>query len=64
MEPAGCVNREGTGAIVVDFPLRGEWTAYHTPAEKVPSHGTDQLGQRYAYDFVRFDRPPAFSIDG
>lgn len=42
--------------VVVDFPLRGEWTAYHTPAEKVPSHGTDQLGQRYAYDFVRIDR--------
>jgi hypothetical protein len=42
--------------IVVHFPLRGEWTAYHTPADKVPSHGTDQLGQRYAYDFVRIDR--------
>ena len=41
--------------IVVHFPLRGMWTAYHTPADKVPSHGTDQLGQRYAYDFVRID---------
>jgi murein DD-endopeptidase MepM/ murein hydrolase activator NlpD len=43
-------------AVVVDFPLRGEWTAYHTPAERVPSHGVDQLGQRYAYDFVRIDQ--------
>jgi hypothetical protein len=42
--------------IVVDFPLRGEWTAYHTPAERVPSHGTDQLAQRYAYDFLRIER--------
>jgi hypothetical protein len=42
--------------IVVHFPLRGEWTAYHTPADKVPSHGTDQLGQRFAYDFVRIDK--------
>ena len=42
--------------IVVDFPLRGEWAAYHTPAERVPSHGTDQLGQRYAYDFLRIER--------
>ena len=42
--------------IMVDFPLRGEWVAAHTPAEKVPSHGTDQLGQRYAYDFMRIDR--------
>jgi len=30
--------------------------AYHTPAECVPSHGVDQLGQRYAYDFLRIDR--------
>jgi murein DD-endopeptidase MepM/ murein hydrolase activator NlpD len=43
-------------AIAVDFPLRGEWVAANTPAERVPSHGTDQLGQRYAYDFLRIDR--------
>lgn len=41
--------------IVVDFPLRGEWVAYHTPAERVPSHGTDQLGQRFAFDFLRIE---------
>jgi hypothetical protein len=50
----------GTGEekrpVVVDFPLRGEWVAYHTPAERVPSHGTDQLGQRYAFDFMRIAR--------
>ena len=39
--------------ISVAFPLRGEWTARHTPAERVPSHGTDYLGQRYAFDFAR-----------
>lgn len=38
--------------VVVDFPLRGEWIAPNTPGEKIPSHGTDILGQRYAYDFV------------
>jgi murein DD-endopeptidase MepM/ murein hydrolase activator NlpD len=42
--------------IVVEFPLRGEWVAYHTPAARVPSHGIDQLGQRYAYDFLRIER--------
>ena len=42
--------------VVVEFPLRGEWTAVHTPADRIPSHGTDQLGQRYAYDLVRADR--------
>ncbi len=36
----------------VGFPLVGEWFAVNTPGDKVPSHGTDQLGQRYAYDFV------------
>lgn len=42
--------------VVVDFPLRGEgWFAVTTPAARVPSHGTDMLGQRYAYDFVRLD---------
>lgn len=42
-------------ARVVDFPLRGEWRAVQTPGSRIPSHGTDMLGQRYAYDFVRFD---------
>ena len=42
--------------IDVVFPLRGEWTAYHTPAERVPSHGTNELGQRFAYDFLRIER--------
>lgn len=43
-------------AVVVEFPLRGEgWLAVTTPAERVPSHGTDLLGQRYAYDFLRVD---------
>lgn len=41
--------------IIVDFPLRGEWSVPNTPAKVVPSHGTDQLGQRYAYDFVMID---------
>ena len=46
--------------VVVDLPLRGEWTVLRTPADRVPSHGTDALGQRYAYDFaVTDDRPGA-----
>lgn len=42
-------------AVPVDFPLRGEWVAYNTPAWRVPTHGTDDFGQRYAYDFLRVD---------
>ncbi|MRG59937.1 peptidoglycan DD-metalloendopeptidase family protein [Agromyces sp. CFH 90414] len=44
-------------SIIVDFPLRGEgWMAVTTPAHRVPSHGTDLLGQRFAFDFVKVDR--------
>lgn len=43
-------------AVVVEFPLRGEWVAVRTPAHKVPSHGTELLGQRYAFDLVRPDQ--------
>lgn len=39
----------------VDFPLRGEWRAFNTPAKRVPSHGTDYFAQTYAYDFARTD---------
>jgi len=38
--------------IAVRLPLEGEWLAVQTPGHKIPSHGTNQLGQRYAYDFV------------
>ncbi|MGZ3237437.1 MAG: M23 family metallopeptidase [Burkholderiaceae bacterium] len=41
--------------IIVDFPLRGEWVASSTPAEKIPSHGTDRFGQRFAFDFFRIE---------
>lgn len=41
--------------LMIDFPLKGEWEAPHTPGDKIPSHGTDSLGQRYAYDFFRTD---------
>jgi hypothetical protein len=44
-------------AVSVAFPLRGEWTALHTPAERIPSHGTDYFGQRYAFDFARLIGP-------
>lgn len=41
--------------VIVQFPLRGEWIAPHTPGHKVPSHGTDQLAQTYAYDLLQID---------
>lgn len=42
--------------MVVAFPLRGEgWMAVTTPASRIPSHGVDLLGQRFAFDFVKVD---------
>jgi len=45
--------KELENALVVEFPLRGEWQVPTTPGKMIPSHGTDQLGQRYAFDFVQ-----------
>lgn len=41
--------------ICMEFPLRGEWLSPNTPGAKVPSHGTNKFGARYAYDFVQVD---------
>jgi hypothetical protein len=48
--------------VVVEFPLRGEWLIERTPAYRVPSHGTDMFGQRYAYDIIRTDRRSGLHI--
>jgi Peptidase family M23 len=47
---------------VVELPLRGEWSVERTPAYRIPSHGTDLLGQRYAYDLVRTDHRRGFHL--
>ena len=48
--------------VSVEFPLRGEWVAENSPGDRVPSHGTDALAQRYAYDFIRVDRRPGLHV--
>lgn len=48
--------------VVVEFPLRGEWSVERTPAHRIPSHGTDMFGQRFAYDLVRTDHRPGFHV--
>ncbi|WP_019181322.1 M23 family metallopeptidase [Microbacterium yannicii] len=49
--------------VVVDLPLRGDgWMAVTTPAARVPSHGVDILGQRYAFDFVKVDDRPGVHV--
>lgn len=49
-------------SVVVEFPLRGEWSVERTPAHRIPSHGTDMFGQRFAYDLVRTDHRPGFHL--
>lgn len=55
---------ESIEPIAVDFPISGEWCAVNTPGYQIPSHGTDQLGQRYAYDFLQIDwnRPKGYKF--
>lgn len=49
--PSRTANRE----IVISMPFAGLWLARNSPARRVPSHGTDLLGGRYAIDFVGVD---------
>jgi len=43
------------GPLLLRFPFRGRWLAQNSPADRVPSHGVDAFGQRYAIDFVAVD---------
>jgi len=64
-EGAWPVTASGDGlasAVSVEFPLRGEWVAITSPGDRIPSHGTDLLAQRYAYDFIRTDRRPGIRV--
>ena len=47
--------REFDSPVIMGFPLRGEWQSPNTPGKRIPSHGTDQLGERYAFDFLQVD---------
>jgi len=50
------MTNELDAAVIVEFPLRGEgWIAVNTPGDRIPSHSTDMLGQRFAYDLLKVD---------
>jgi hypothetical protein len=38
--------------VAVASPVRGRWYPANSPADRVPSHGTHELGQTYAIDLV------------
>lgn len=46
---------EERAAVDVALPFTGRWLVQNSPARRVPSHGTDLLGSRYAIDFVAVD---------
>ena len=41
--------------VVLALPFTGRWLTQNSPARRVPSHGTDLMGTRYAIDFVGVD---------
>lgn len=41
--------------LIIEFPLRGEWFTEVSPADRIPSHGTNRFGLRYAFDFIQVD---------
>jgi murein DD-endopeptidase MepM/ murein hydrolase activator NlpD len=44
-----------SGEVLLSLPFTGRWLVQNSPARRVPSHGTDLLGERYAIDFVGVD---------
>ena len=41
--------------VTLALPFHGPWLVQNSPARRVPSHGVDVLGERYAIDFVGVD---------
>ncbi|MCP3425715.1 M23 family metallopeptidase [Rothia sp. AR01] len=41
--------------VVLALPVEGSWRVENSPARRVPSHGVDLFGQRYAIDLVAVD---------
>lgn len=41
--------------VPLRLPFDGPWLARNSPARRVPSHGTDLMGSRYAIDFIGVD---------
>jgi hypothetical protein len=44
-----------TPEVLLSLPFTGLWLAQNSPARRVPSHGVDLFGERYAIDFIGVD---------
>jgi hypothetical protein len=49
------VRDQGDQEVEISLPFTGRWLVQNSPARRVPSHGTDLFGERYAIDFVGVD---------
>lgn len=49
---ASQIQAEARPPVEVEPPVTGRWSALNSPADKVPSHGTHNLGQTYAIDIT------------
>lgn len=52
-------------SVDLAYPFRGRWLVQNSPADRVPSHGTQRFATAYAIDFVPVDergRTASFSI--
>lgn len=45
----------GLDPLVLSLPFTGRWITQNSPASRIPSHGTNLFGTRYAIDFVAVD---------
>ncbi len=45
----------GAQEVEIALPFTERWLVQNSPARRVPSHGTDLFGERYAIDFVGVD---------
>lgn len=52
---ASMAEKPMTREIVISLPFVGLWLARNSPARRIPSHGSDLLGERYAIDFIGVD---------
>ncbi|WP_017609518.1 M23 family metallopeptidase [Nocardiopsis xinjiangensis] len=44
-----------SSATVLALPFTGRWSVRNSPTRRVPSHGTENLADRYAIDFIGVD---------
>jgi hypothetical protein len=42
-------------AVELSLPFTGPWLTQNSPARRIPSHGSDLFGERYAVDFIGVD---------